>query len=366
MRYIDEYRNADAVRILAEKISTACRGQWAIMEVCGGQTNTILRYGLEELLPDKIRIVHGPGCPVCVTPLEIIDRAISISREKNIILVSYGDMLRVPGSEGDLLSAKAEGADVRIIYSPLDALKIAKNEKDKKVVFFAVGFETTAPANAQAVIWALEKKINNFFMLCSHMLVLPAVDMILSSTESRIQGILAPGHVCTVAGYEGFIKLSEKHHVPIAVTGFEPVDILQGILYVTEMLEKKEYRVINQYSRSVKRFGNTQTRKIIERVYEITDRNWRGIGVIPKSGLKMKDEFREFDAERVFEIEMQTSRESAGCIAGEVLRGVKKPFECKLFGSVCVPARPSGAPMVSSEGTCAAYYRNKKYIRAQT
>lgn len=357
MKFIDEYRSSDIVKLLSEKIHSACKGKWTIMEVCGGQTHSILKYGLEELLPDNISILHGPGCPVCVTPLEIIDKAICLSLRNDTILVSYGDMLRVPGTEKNLLCAKAEGADIRIVYSPVDAVNIAETEKNKNVIFFAIGFETTAPANGMALMYAKNKKLSNFFMLSSHMLVLPAVELILSSAYSKVQGLLAPGHVCTITGYEGFCRLSEKFKLPVAVTGFEPVDILQGILLIILLLENEKYEAVNQYSRSVKKTGNLHSVRVLNEVFEIVDRNWRGIGMIPQSGLKIRREFAELDAEKVFDMSNICSEESPVCIAGQILQGLKRPSECPAFEKNCTPEKPLGAPMVSAEGICAAYYK---------
>lgn len=360
MKFIDEYRDINTIKILSDKIHSICTGEWTIMEVCGGQTHTILKYGIEDLLPDCINILHGPGCPVCVTPADMIDKAINLSLRKDVVLASFGDMLRVPGSGKDLLYAKALGADLRIIYSPLDAVKIAENEKEKMVVLFAIGFETTAPANAASLIYAKKKNLLNFFMLSSHKIILPAVELILSSPASKVEGLLAPGHVCTVTGYSGFSELSLKYHVPAAVTGFEPADILQGVLSVIRMLESKRYQAENQYSRSVRREGNAYSRKLIEEVFEAADSNWRGIGMIPMSGLKIRKKYADFDAESIFDIKSICSEISTECIAGDVLQGIKKPDECSAFGNGCTPLRPLGAPMVSSEGACAAYYNYKK------
>ncbi len=360
MKYIDEYRDAKAAKALAQQIKATVTQPWVIMEICGGQTHTILKYGLEEILPDKLTIVHGPGCPVCVTPLELIDRAIAIASMDDVILTSYGDMLRVPGSITDLLSVKANGGDVRMVYSPLDALRIAETNKSKKVVFFAVGFETTAPANAMAVIEAKRRGIDNFYILCSHVLVPPAIEVLLSSQLNRIQAFLAAGHVCTVMGYEEYLPLSHKYKVPIVVTGFEPVDILTGIYFAVKQLEEKRFKVENQYSRSVRREGNIPAQKLLSNIFDIVDRKWRGIGVIPKSGYRLKREFAEFDAEIIFDLVGIEQNESPLCIAGEVLQGLKKPTECTAFGTLCKPETPLGAPMVSTEGSCAAYYRYNK------
>ncbi len=356
MRYQDEYRNSKTAKILLEQIHKATTKHWTIMEICGGQTHTIVKSGIDDLLPKKINLVHGPGCPVCVTPIENINKAISIASLPNLIFTSFGDMLRVPGSAKDLLTVKAQGGDVRIVYSPLDALKIAQQNPNKNVVFFAVGFETTAPANAMSVWQANQLQLNNFSILCSQVLVPPAIEVILSSSANQVQAFLAAGHVCTVMGYEEYIPLASKYKVPIIVTGFEPVDILQGILKAVQQLEAGRAEVENQYSRSVKREGNKSAKELISKIFDVCDRAWRGIGVIPKSGYKLRAVYSKFDAEKIFNIDVITNQESEICIAGEVLQGVKKPFDCTAFGTQCNPERPLGAPMVSSEGACAAYY----------
>ncbi len=330
------------------------------MEVCGGQTHTIMKYGLEDLLPAKIKLIHGPGCPVCVTSVGLIDKAVQLAAMDNVVLATYGDMLRVPGSGKDLLKIKADGADIRIIYSSLDALKIAGNEKDKKIIFFAVGFETTAPATAHVIMEAEKKNISNFYILNAHVLIPPAIKMLLSSGITKLNGLIAPGHVCTITGYEDYFRLSVKYKIPIVVTGFEPLDLLNGILALTRMLETKKCEVENRYARSVKREGNTNARKILEDVFDIVDRDWRGIGVISGSGYKLKQEFSRFDAEVVFNLSATTKENKKECIAGEILQGLKNPYECKMFGVKCTPENPVGAPMVSSEGACAAYYKYKK------
>ena len=330
------------------------------MEICGGQTHTILKYGIEELLPEKVTLVHGPGCPVCVTPLEMIDKAISIASRDDVIFTSFGDMLRVPGSKNDLLSVKANGYQVKMLYSPLDAVMLAEKNPDKKVVFFAVGFETTAPPNAMAVAEAKRRNINNFSILCSHVLVPPAIEALLSSPNSRIQGFLAAGHVCTVMGYEEYIPLASKYKIPIVVTGFEPVDILQGVYMAVKQLEEKKHEVENQYSRVVQKEGNFPAKKLLSEVFDTVDRKWRGIGTIPKSGYQLKEAYAAFDAEKLFSVENIVSPESSLCIAGEVLQGLKKPIACSAFGKECTPEHPLGAPMVSSEGACAAYFHYGK------
>lgn len=360
MKHVDEYRDIALVRNLSRKIHEVCSRDWTIMEICGGQTHSIMKYGIGEFLPDQIQLVHGPGCPVCVTPLEIIDKAIRIAQRKEVIFCSFGDMLRVPGSEKDLLSAKAEGSDVRILYSPLDALKIALDNPEKKVVFFAIGFETTAPANAMAVREASRKGISNFSILSSHVLVPPAMEAILSNPQNKIQGFLAAGHVCSVMGFEEYLPIASKYKVPIVVTGFEPVDILQGIYRVILQLEKGYSEVENAYGRVVSKEGNQPAKKLLEEVFEHTDMKWRGIGSIPDSGFRLAPGYEAFNAEKIFDVGHIVQQESEKCIAGEVLQGLKKPGDCPAFAKECKPEHPLGAPMVSSEGACAAYYRFKK------
>ncbi len=332
------------------------------MEICGGQTHTIMKYNIDELLPDKINLIHGPGCPVCVTPLEMIDKAIAIASREDVIFTSFGDMLRVPGSTLDLLGVKANGGDVRMVYSPLDAVKIAEENPNKKVVFFAVGFETTAPANAMAAIQAKQKGLKNFSILVSHVLVPPAIEALLDSENSKIKGFLAAGHVCTVMGFHEYIPLSKKYNIPIIVTGFEPIDILQGIYELIKQLENNRAEVFNAYGRVVSKEGNIPAQKLLSEVFEIVDRKWRGIGVIPKSGFKLKDIYSEFDAEKLFDVGEIEQQESQFCISGEILQGIKKPQECSAFGKECTPEHPLGAPMVSSEGACAAYFHYYKRI----
>jgi len=326
------------------------------MEVCGGQTYTIVKTGLQSLLPEGITLVHGPGCPVCVTPMEMIDRAIATAMRSEVILCSFGDMLRVPGSSQSLLDAKSLGADVRIVYSPLDALQLARANPNREVVFFAVGFETTAPANAMAVWQAEREKIPNFSMLVSHVLVPPAMEAILSSPDCRVHGFLAAGHVCMVMGYEEYVPISRSYRVPIVVTGFEPLDLLEGVQMAVAQLESGRAEVENQYARAVRRSGNTAARQRIAEVFEVTHRDWRGLGEIPSSGLQLREAYRQFDAESRFAIEISPAEKSSECIAGMVLRGLRKPFECPAFGTRCTPDTPLGAPMVSSEGACAAYF----------
>lgn len=363
MRYIDEYRSEAVARQHADKIRAVTTRPWTLMEICGGQTHTIVKFGIEELLPKEITLVHGPGCPVCVTPLEIIDKAIAIALLPDVILASFGDMLRVPGSFQDLLTVRAEGGDVRMVYSPLDALTIAQRNPLKRIVFFGVGFETTAPANAMAVQQARRQGIPNFSLLCSHVLVPPAMKAILASPGSRVQGFLAAGHVCTVMGYEEYVPLAEQYRVPIVVTGFEPVDILQGVYRTVRQLEEGRCGVENQYARAVRKEGNVLARKLLAEVFEVTDRNWRGLGMIPASGYKLREEYSMFDAERVFSVQEVGGKESPDCQAGLVLQGLKKPHECPAFGVRCTPERPLGAPMVSSEGACAAYYHYKLRVK---
>ncbi|MBM4168781.1 MAG: hydrogenase formation protein HypD [Ignavibacteria bacterium] len=366
MKYLDEFRDEAAARALSQEIRNVTTRAWILMEICGGQTHTIVKSGIDELLPSSITLVHGPGCPVCVTPLEKIDRAIALASRPDVILTSFGDMLRVPGSSTDLLSVKAGGGDVRMVYSPLDAVKIARNNPSRQVVFFGVGFETTAPANAMAIWQAHQLKLDNFSLLCSHVLVPPAIDALLASRTNRVQGFLAAGHVCTVMGYEEYIPLAAKYRVPIVVTGFEPVDILQGILMTVKQLETGRFEVENQYSRSVRREGNIHARNLIDRIFEPGDQKWRGIGLIPKSGYAIRSEFSTFNAEKRFPIDVAEVQESPLCIAGEVLQGLKKPHECSAFGTQCTPESPIGAPMVSSEGACAAYFLYGRMNRAPT
>lgn len=356
MKYIDEYRSEKAAVKYAKLIKETVTQQWTLMEICGGQTHTIVKSGLESLLPKEISLVHGPGCPVCVTPVELIDKAIAIATMPDVVFTSFGDMLRVPGSSKDLLSAKAEGGDIRIVYSPLDAVNIARQNPEKRVIFFAVGFETTAPANAMAVVQAKKLRLENFSILCSHVLVPPAIEAILSSPGNQVQAFLAAGHVCTVMGYEEYIPLAAKYKVPIVVTGFEPVDILQGIYMAVKQLEECRIDMENQYARSVRREGNLAARRLLSDVFVTIDRKWRGIGKIPMSGYQLKDEYARFDAEKLFDVGDIRAEESTLCSAGLVLQGLKKPHECSAFGKQCIPEHPLGAPMVSSEGACAAYY----------
>lgn len=360
MKFIDEYRDAKAAQQFAQAIKRITTKSWTIMEVCGGQTHAIVKFGLDQLLPAQVTLVHGPGCPVCVTPIELIDKAIEIALNRELIFCSFGDMLRVPGTSRDLLFAKSQGSDIRIVYSPLDALKIAQENPTKQVVFFAVGFETTAPANAMAVYQAAQKRIKNFSLLVSQVLVPPAMTAILSSPRNCVQGFLAAGHVCTVMGYTEYETLAQQYRVPIVVTGFEPVDILQGIYMCIKQLEEGRSELENQYTRAVTREGNRPAQQIISEVFRIVPRKWRGVGEIPQSGFALQDKYVEFDAEQRFGLASYTDAESSDCISGLILQGIKKPNECAAFGTRCTPEYPLGATMVSSEGACAAYYRYRR------
>jgi hydrogenase expression/formation protein HypD len=356
VRFLDEYRESATAKQLARLIRETVHHPWALMEVCGGQTHTIVKSGLMDLLPSEITLVHGPGCPVCVTPVELIDKAIAIAALPGTIFCSFGDMLRVPGSSKSLLDVKASGADVRIVYSPLDAVKLARANPSREVVFFAVGFETTAPANAMAVWQAEREGIGNFSILVAHVLVPPAMEAILASPNCRIHAFLAAGHVCTVMGWEEYEPISRRWHMPIVVTGFEPLDLLEGVQMAVAQLEQGRAEVENQYRRAVRREGNRPAQERIAEVFEVTPRKWRGIGEIPSSGLRLRERYRAFDAEQRFPVGVGTVEESSECIAGLVLQGLKKPLECPAFGIRCTPESPLGAPMVSSEGACAAYY----------
>jgi hydrogenase expression/formation protein HypD len=356
VRFVDEYRDGESVRKFAAAIRGLVTRPWTLMEICGGQTHTLIRFGIDEMLPPSVTMVHGPGCPVCVTPLEMIDRALAIARRPGVVFTSFGDMLRVPGSKTDLLSVKASGGDVRMVYSPLDALEIARKNPDREVVFFAVGFETTAPANAMAVWQAKKAGVKNFSLLVSHVLVPPAMEAILGSPTNRVQGFLAAGHVCTVMGYREYEPIAAKYGIPVVVTGFEPLDLMQGIQMTLKALEEGRVGVENQYTRSVTRDGNLTAQETLREVFEVCDRPWRGIGVIPKSGWRLREAYAEHDAVKRFDVGEITPEEPSICIAGEVLRGLKKPNDCAAFGTLCTPEKPLGAPMVSSEGACAAYY----------
>ncbi len=362
MKFVDEYRQeADAQRFV-RAIQEVVTQPWTLMEICGGQTHTIVKFGIDRMLPPEVTLVHGPGCPVCVTPLELIDRAIAIAQRPEVIFTSFGDMLRVPGSETDLLAIKAQGADVRMVYSPLDAVKLAQQHPEREVVFFAVGFETTAPANAAAVWQANQLGVPNFSILSSHVLVPPAMEAILGSPDSLVQGFLAAGHVCAVMGYWEYEPLAEKYRTPMVVTGFEPLDLLQGIYMTLVMLEEGRWGVENQYSRAVTREGNVPAQTLMKQVFQVCDRQWRGIGRIPQSGYELSPDYAAYDAAQRFDVATITAQESPICIAGQIMQGLKKPHECSAFGGSCTPEHPLGAPMVSSEGACAAYYQYGRVV----
>ena len=360
MKYVDEYRDGEAARKYAQAIAAITTRPWTIMEICGGQTHAIVKFGIDELLPKEITLVHGPGCPVCVTPVELIDKAVELAARPEVIFCSFGDMLRVPGTGKDLLSVKALGGDVRIVYSPLDALNLARANPSRQVVFFAVGFETTAPANAMSVYQARQQGIDNYSILVSHVLVPPAMEAILSSPLNQVQGFLAAGHVCTVMGYTEYEPIAARYHVPIVVTGFEPVDILQGVYMCIRQLEEGRFEVENQYARVVKREGNRPAQQLLAEVFEVVPRTWRGIGQIPNSGWGLRAPFAAYDAEKRFDLATGSVAESGECISGLIMQGVKKPDQCPAFGTRCTPEKPLGAPMVSSEGACAAYYRYRR------
>jgi hydrogenase expression/formation protein HypD len=357
VRFVDEYRAPADTQALVRAIHKRVTRPWVLMEICGGQTHTLIQSGIDRMLPEAVTLVHGPGCPVCVTPLALIDRAVVIARRPGVLFTSFGDMVRVPGTAGDLQGAKADGADVRMVYSPLDAVRLAQRHPERQVVFFAVGFETTAPANAMAVRRASDLGLDNFSILCSHVRVPPAIEAILGSPDNQVQGFLAAGHVCAVMGYEEYEPIAEAHRVPIVVTGFEPLDLVQGIYMAVSALEEGRVGVENQYRRAVCRAGNPAAKRLMGEVFEVCDRAWRGVGVIPRSGLRLRGPYRRFDAEDRFPDDRPQARESEACIAGLILRGLRKPVQCPAFGSACTPERPLGAPMVSSEGACAAYYR---------
>jgi hydrogenase expression/formation protein HypD len=360
MKFIDEYRDPQLARRFAGAIRGLVTRDWTLMEICGGQTHAIVKYGIDELLPPRVTLVHGPGCPVCVTPLETIEKALEIASRPDVIFCSFGDMLRVPGLRRDLLSVKAGGGDVRIVYSPLDAVRTAVENPAREVVFFAVGFETTAPANAMAVEQARRLGLTNFSLLVSHVLVPPAMEAILSSPDNRVQGFLAAGHVCTVMGIEEYEPIARRYSIPIVVTGFEPLDILQGILMCLRQLEEGRAEVENQYARAVRRDGNLPARAAIRRVFRVVPRKWRGVGEIAQSGLGLREEYADFDAETRFGVAGIVEAEPSECISGQILRGVRKPLECAAFGTRCTPEQPLGATMVSTEGACAAYYRYRR------
>jgi hydrogenase expression/formation protein HypD len=356
MKYLEEFSDPDLAKRLLDDIHATVTQPWALMEVCGGQTHSIIRHGIDQLIPDEVEMIHGPGCPVCVTPLELIDKALEIASRPGVIFCSFGDMLRVPGSDRDLFRIKSEGGDVRVVYSPMDALKIAREQPDKQVVFFGIGFETTAPPNAMTVYQAAKLGVPNFSMLVSHVRVPPAIEAIMQSPTCRVQGFLAAGHVCSVMGTAEYPELVERFHVPIVVTGFEPLDILEGIRRTVHQLEKGEARLDNAYARAVPANGNPAARAFLDDVFEVTDRGWRGIGVIPKSGWQLAEKYRAFDAQHRFDVGDINTAESTVCRSGEVLQGFIKPHECSAFGKECTPRNPLGATMVSSEGACAAYY----------
>ena len=362
MKYLDEYRDERIARGLAEQVAAVTTKPWVLMEICGGQTHTLMRYGIDELLPRGLELVHGPGCPVCVTPLETIDKAIQLALRPDVILVSYGDMLRVPGSSSDLFRAKAQGADVRLAYSPTEAVKIARSNPDRQVVFLAIGFETTTTTTTTMAAWQAKREgLTNFSMLVSHVLVPPAIRALMVSESNRVQGFIAPGHVCTVMGCGEYEDLVRDFRVPIVVGGFEPVDLLEAILMLVKQLEAGEAKLENQYVRSVSYQGNVPAQQIMKEVFEVADQKWRGIGAIPRSGLRLREEFGNFDANRVFDLGEFTVEEPAECISAQVLQGLKKPTECPVFGMRCTPENPLGAPMVSSEGACAAYYQYRRH-----
>jgi len=356
MKYVSEFRSPEIVDKLLVEIKKITKGQWNIMEVCGGQTHSLVKNGILQLLPSNIQMIHGPGCPVCVTPVALIDKAVHLATEQGVVLCSYGDMIRVPGTGMSLLEAKAKGADVRILYSPLEAVKIAKENPNREVVFFAVGFETTAPANALSVLHAHKEKINNYSILTSHVLVPPAMEAIMSDPECCVHAFLAAGHVCTIMGISEYYPLVEKYKIPIVVTGFEPVDLLEGIYLTVKQLESKTYKLENQYTRVVEAEGNKNAMAIMNQIFEVSDREWRGIGNIPLSGFGLREDYSAFDASKKFNISLPETHEDPGCRSGDIMKGKIKPHQCPHFGNKCTPVRPLGAPMVSSEGACAAYY----------
>ena len=360
MKYVDEFRDQEKAQQYIDAIAKLVTRPWIIMEICGGQTHSIVKYGIDQLLPHKVTLAHGPGCPVCVTPIGLIDKAIEIAMQTDVVFTSFGDMARVPGTKTNLLQAKARGAKLQLVYSPLEAIQIAKDNPDKQVVFFAVGFETTAPTTAMAVHTAKREGIKNFSMLVAHVLVPPAMQAILNSPSSRIQGFLAAGHVCTVMGYKEYQPLAKKYHIPIVVTGFEPLDILQGLYMCLQQLEQGRTEVENQYTRAVSESGNQTAQQIINEVFQIVPRQWRGVGEIAQSGLGFSDDYAEFDAEQRFGLSNKTTDVESECISGQVLQGIAKPVDCPSFGTRCTPDHPLGAPMVSSEGACSAYFKHRK------
>jgi hydrogenase expression/formation protein HypD len=361
MKYIDEYRDEKLAHSLIARLNRTVTRDWVLMEVCGGQTHTLMRYGIDELLPKNMQMVHGPGCPVCVTPLETIDKAVRLAERPEVILVSYGDMMRVPGSATDLLHVKARGGDVRMAYSPLESLKIARENPSREVVFFGIGFETTAPANAAAVWQAKRMGLRNFSLLASHVLVPPAVRLLMSSPVNRVQGLIAPGHVCAIMGTSEYEALANEFHIPIVVGGFEPVDLLEAIVMLTAQLEEGRAELENQYTRSVTAVGNLRAQQVVAAVFEVCDQKWRGLGPVPNSGLKMREAFRSYDAEAKFDLHDIAVDEPAECISAEILQGLKRPTDCPAFAGRCTPESPLGAPMVSAEGACAAYYHYRRH-----
>jgi len=365
MKYLDEYRDPAIAKALVNRIASRVTRPWVLMEICGGQTHTLMRYGIDELIPPQVELVHGPGCPVCVTPTEVVDKAVEIAGRPDVTFMSYGDMLRVPGSQSDLFRVKASGGDVRVVYSPMDAVKFARENPSREVVFFGIGFETTAPANAMAVWTAKNEGLTNFSMLASHVLVPPAIRLLLESPENRVQAFIGPGHVCTIMGYWQYPELAAKYHVPIVIGGFEPVDLLEAIAMLVDQLEDGRAEVENQYVRSATLEGNLPAQKIIASVFEVADRKWRGIGNIPMSGLRMRAEYADFDAEKIYSVEGIEADEPPQCIAAQVLQGLKKPTDCSAFGNGCTPEEPLGAPMVSPEGACAAYYQYRRHSASQ-
>ncbi len=364
MKYLDEYRNPETVKKLTTAIKAITTQPWHIMEVCGGQTHSIIKYGIDQLLPDEINLIHGPGCPVCVTPLAYIDKALAIAAQPGVIFCSFGDMLRVPGSHHDLLSLKAQGADIRIVYSPMDALNLAKTNPDKQVVFFGVGFETTAPTTALAAYQAKQLSLKNFSLLICHVRVPPVMQALLNSPNNQVQGFLGAGHVCSVMGYHEYLPLCAQHKIPVVITGFEPVDILHGLYLCIKQLEENRYQVENEYSRVVNEQGNQPAQQLMQKVFTIVDRSWRGLGEITASGLALNAEYDDWNAEQRFAVTTINTLEPAACRSGEVLQGLIKPAQCPEFGTTCTPEHPLGATMVSSEGACAAYYRYRRYQNA--
>lgn len=364
MKFVDEFRDPEAVQSYLRAIADLVTQPWTIMEICGGQTHSIVKYGIDRLLPPEIALIHGPGCPVCVTPAELIDQAIALAQLPEVILCSFGDMLRVPGSGSDLLSVKAQGADVRMLYSPLDALAIAQANPDKEVVFFAVGFETTAPTTAMAVYQAEKLGLTNFSLLVAHVLVPPAMEAILAAPDHKIQGFLLAGHVCTVMGYGEYEAIAQQYQIPLVVTGFEPLDIVQGIYLCVKQLEEKRAEIENQYHRLVQPRGNQAAQHLITEIFTSIPRTWRGIGEIPQSGLGLQEKYAAFDAQQKFQLTtaLSTKQTPSPCISGAILQGQKKPHHCPAFGKDCTPEHPLGAPMVSSEGACAAYFRYAQFI----